>query len=149
MPCSGSLPSSHRRSRRLPVREDFENNTNVFHFLSNCVSPEGVAILFVKLKSFFDGLNNLLVGRKYQSSRLPCRRCLSTGGCPGGGARTAGSLARDIRTTDCMAGGARMTGCPAGGARTKGSLAGGARATGCVAMASKEDSCPASKPTQL
>ncbi len=45
--------------RRLPVREDFESNTNVFCFLSNCVSPKGIAILFVKLKSFFDGLRHL------------------------------------------------------------------------------------------
>jgi len=44
---------------RLPVREDFESSTNVFHFLSNCVSPEGIAILFVKLESFFDGLRRL------------------------------------------------------------------------------------------
>ncbi len=45
--------------RRLPVREDFESDTNVFHFLSNRVSPEGIAILFVELKSFFDGLRHL------------------------------------------------------------------------------------------
>ncbi len=44
---------------RLPVREDFESDTNVFHFLSNRVSPEGIAILFVELKSFFDGLRHL------------------------------------------------------------------------------------------
>jgi hypothetical protein len=44
---------------RLPIREDFESNTNVFHFLSNCISPEGSAILFVELKSFFDGLRHL------------------------------------------------------------------------------------------
>ncbi len=34
--------------RRLPVRKYFESNTNVFHFLGNCVSPEGIAILFIK-----------------------------------------------------------------------------------------------------
>jgi hypothetical protein len=45
--------------RRLPVREDFESNTNVFHFLRNCISPEGIAILFVELESFFDGLRHL------------------------------------------------------------------------------------------
>ena len=45
---------------RLPVRKDFESNKNVFHFLGNFVSPEGIAILFVKLKSFFiDGLRHL------------------------------------------------------------------------------------------
>jgi hypothetical protein len=45
--------------RRLPVREDFESNTNVFHFLGNRVSPEGIAILFVEVKGFFDGLRHL------------------------------------------------------------------------------------------
>ncbi len=45
--------------RRLPIREDFESNTNVFHFLSNRVSPEGIAILFVELKSFFDSFRHL------------------------------------------------------------------------------------------
>ncbi len=44
---------------RLPVKEIFESNTNVFHFFSNCVSPEGIAILIVKHKSFVDGLRNL------------------------------------------------------------------------------------------
>ncbi len=45
--------------RRLPVKEEFESNTNIFHFLGNCVSPEGIAILFVKLKSVCDGLRHL------------------------------------------------------------------------------------------
>ena len=45
--------------RRLPARQDFESNTNVFHFLSNCVSPEGIAILSVKLEGFVDGLWHL------------------------------------------------------------------------------------------
>jgi hypothetical protein len=44
---------------RLPINEDFESNTNVFHFLGNGVSPDGIAILFVKLESFFDGLRHL------------------------------------------------------------------------------------------
>jgi hypothetical protein len=44
--------------RRLPVREDFESNTNVFHFLNNRVSPEGM-VIFVELESFFDGLRHL------------------------------------------------------------------------------------------
>jgi hypothetical protein len=45
--------------RRLPVKEDFESNTNVSHFFGNGISPEGIAFLFVKLKSFFDGLRHL------------------------------------------------------------------------------------------
>ena len=44
---------------RLPIREDFESNTNVFHFLSNRISPEGIAILFVEVKSFSDSLRHL------------------------------------------------------------------------------------------
>ena len=43
---------------RLPVKENFESNTNILHFLSNGISPEGIAILFVQLKSFFDGLRH-------------------------------------------------------------------------------------------
>jgi hypothetical protein len=43
----------------IAVREDVESNTNVLHLLSNCVSPEGIAILFVKIESFFDGLRHL------------------------------------------------------------------------------------------
>ncbi len=45
--------------RRLPVKEDFESNTIVFQVFSNCVSPEGIAILFVKRKSLVDGLRHL------------------------------------------------------------------------------------------
>ncbi len=45
--------------RRLPIDEEFESNADVFHFLGNCVSPEGIAILFVKLESFFDSLRHL------------------------------------------------------------------------------------------
>ena len=37
---------------RLPIKEDFESGPNVLHFLSNGVSPKGVAILWVKLKCF-------------------------------------------------------------------------------------------------
>ena len=44
-------------------------------------------------------------------------------GCPNGGARTTGFLARSARTTDRSAGGDGATGCPT--------------------MASKKDSCPA------
>jgi hypothetical protein len=42
--------------RRLPIKQDFEGNTNVLHFLGNGVSPEGITILLIKLKGFFDGL---------------------------------------------------------------------------------------------
>ena len=45
--------------RRLPIREDFESDTNVFHFLGNRVSPEGIAILFVKVKGFCYGLRQI------------------------------------------------------------------------------------------
>jgi hypothetical protein len=31
-------------------------HTNVLHLLGNCVSPEGITILLIKLKGFFDGL---------------------------------------------------------------------------------------------
>ncbi len=43
---------------RLPVKEDFEGDTIILHFLSNGISPEGIAILFVQLKSFSDGLRH-------------------------------------------------------------------------------------------
>ncbi len=41
---------------KLPIKQDFEGNTNVLHLLGNGVSPEGITILLVKLKGFFDGL---------------------------------------------------------------------------------------------
>jgi hypothetical protein len=41
---------------RFPIKQDFEGNTNVLHFLGNGVSPEGITILLIKLKGFFDGL---------------------------------------------------------------------------------------------
>ena len=44
---------------RLPIKKNFESKMIVFHFFSNCVSPEGIAILFVKRKSFVDGPRNL------------------------------------------------------------------------------------------
>ncbi len=44
---------------RLPVREDFESDTHVFHLLGNRVSPEVIAIIFVEVKGFFDGLRHL------------------------------------------------------------------------------------------
>ena len=40
---------------RLPVKEDFESNLNVLHFLSNGISPKGVAILLVNFKGFLGG----------------------------------------------------------------------------------------------
>jgi hypothetical protein len=42
--------------RRLPIKQDFEGNANVLHLLGNGVSPEGITILLIKLKCFFDGL---------------------------------------------------------------------------------------------
>ncbi len=42
--------------RRLPIKQAFEGNTNVLHLLGNGVSPEGITILFVKLKGYFDSL---------------------------------------------------------------------------------------------
>jgi hypothetical protein len=42
--------------RRLPIKQDFEGNTNVLHLLGDGVSPEGITILHVKLKGLFDGL---------------------------------------------------------------------------------------------
>jgi hypothetical protein len=42
--------------RRVPIKRDFEGNTNILHFLGNGVSPEGITILLIELKDFFDGL---------------------------------------------------------------------------------------------
>jgi hypothetical protein len=44
---------------RLPIKQDFEGNTNVLHLLGSGVSPEGITILLVKLKGFFDGLRQV------------------------------------------------------------------------------------------
>jgi hypothetical protein len=41
---------------RLPVKQDFEGDANVLHFLGNGISPEGITILLIKLKGFVDGL---------------------------------------------------------------------------------------------
>jgi hypothetical protein len=42
---------------RLPIKKQgFEGDANVLHLLGNGVSPEGIYILFVKFKGFFDGL---------------------------------------------------------------------------------------------
>ena len=41
---------------RLPIKEDFEGNTNILHFISNGVGPKGIVILLVKLKGFFGSL---------------------------------------------------------------------------------------------
>ncbi len=51
---------------------------NVIHFLGNGISPEGIAILLVKFKGFFDNLrrlNAILMGL-FQASRtaLSCKR---------------------------------------------------------------------------
>ncbi len=42
--------------RGLPIKQDFEGDTNILHFLGNGISPEGITILLIKLKGFFDGL---------------------------------------------------------------------------------------------
>jgi hypothetical protein len=44
---------------RLPIKQDLKGNTNVLHFLGNGVSPQGIAILFIKLKGFVDSLRQL------------------------------------------------------------------------------------------
>ncbi len=46
---------------RLPIKQDFEGNRNVLHLFGNCISPEGITILLVKLKGFFDGLRQFNV----------------------------------------------------------------------------------------
>ncbi len=40
----------------MPVKQDFEGDTNVLLLLGNGISPEVITILLVKLKGFFDGL---------------------------------------------------------------------------------------------
>jgi hypothetical protein len=40
---------------RLPIKQDFEGNTNVLHFLGNGASSEGITILHIELKGFFYG----------------------------------------------------------------------------------------------
>ncbi len=42
--------------RRLPIKLDLKGDTKVLHFLDNGISPEGIAILLIKLKGFIDGL---------------------------------------------------------------------------------------------
>ncbi len=59
--------------RRLPIKQDFEGNVKVLHLLGNDVSPEGITILLVKLKGFFDSLrqfNAKLMG-PFQITRIP------------------------------------------------------------------------------
>jgi hypothetical protein len=34
--------------RRLPIKQDFEGNANVLHFLGNGVGPEGITIFFYR-----------------------------------------------------------------------------------------------------
>jgi hypothetical protein len=58
---------------RLPIKQDFEGNTNVLHLLGNGISSEGITILLVKLEGFFDGLsqfNNKFMGL-FQITRIP------------------------------------------------------------------------------
>ncbi len=59
--------------RRLPIKQDFEGDTNILHLLGNGVSPEVITILLVKLKGFFDGLrqfNTKFMG-PFQISGIP------------------------------------------------------------------------------
>jgi hypothetical protein len=59
--------------RRLPIKQYFEGNTNVLHLLGNSISPEGITILLVELKGFFDGLrkfNAKLMG-PFQITGIP------------------------------------------------------------------------------
>ncbi len=58
---------------RLPIKQDFEGNANVLHLLGNGVSPEGITILLVKLKDFFDGLRhfNAKFTGLFQITRIP------------------------------------------------------------------------------
>ncbi len=42
--------------RRLPIKQDFEGDTNVLRFLGNGVSPKVITILLIELKGFFDCL---------------------------------------------------------------------------------------------
>jgi hypothetical protein len=44
-------------------------HANILHLLSNGVGPEGIAILFVKLKGFFDGLRHFNAKLSFSSSK--------------------------------------------------------------------------------
>ncbi len=56
LPAPSLPPSSVADWRRLPIKQDLKGDTNILHFLGNGVSPEGITILLIKLKGFFDGL---------------------------------------------------------------------------------------------
>ena len=56
--------------RRLPIRQDLKGDTDVPHFFGNGVGPQGIAILFIKLKSFFNSLRqfNAKLMRSFQNN---------------------------------------------------------------------------------
>ncbi len=59
--------------RRLPIRQDLKGNTDFPHFLGNGLGPQGIAILFIKLKGFFNSLRqfNAKLMRSLQITRVP------------------------------------------------------------------------------
>ncbi len=59
--------------RRLPTRQDTKGDTDVLHFLGNGIGPQGIAILFIKLKGFFNSLRqyNAKVMHSFQIMRVP------------------------------------------------------------------------------
>ncbi len=44
--------------RRLPVKQEFESNTDALHFFCNGISPKGVAVSVVNVKCVLDGLRH-------------------------------------------------------------------------------------------
>jgi hypothetical protein len=56
----------------LPIKQDFSGKSNVLHLLGNGFSPEGITILLVKLKGFFDSLRqfNVKFMGQFQISRV-------------------------------------------------------------------------------
>ncbi len=59
--------------RRLPIRQDTKGDMDVPHFLGNGVGPQGIAILFIKLKGFFNSFRkfNAKLMRSFQITRVP------------------------------------------------------------------------------
>ncbi len=53
---------------RLPIRQDTKGDTDVPHFLGNGVGSQGIVILFIKLKGFFNSLRqfNAKLMRSFQ-----------------------------------------------------------------------------------
>ncbi len=51
--------------RRLPIRQDTKGDTDVPHFLGNGVGPQGIAILYIKLKGFFNSF------RQFNAKLMP------------------------------------------------------------------------------